>query len=38
LCKEFKEALIEENMYLTAAVGMGIETIDKGYEVDEIIK
>ena len=35
MCKEFKEAFEDEDLLLTAAVGMGIDTIDKGYEIAE---
>lgn len=36
LCKEFNEALKPHGLLLTAAVGMGIETIEKAYEIAEI--
>jgi chitinase len=38
LCREFERALKPHGLLLTAAVGMGIETIDKGYEIQEISK
>ena len=38
LCKELKEAFAPHGLLLTAAVGMGIPTIDKAYEISEIVK